>query len=93
VRPDASDAYVAASGRLLRGKAVRIEVARRSAAGDAGREVAGTALVGRLCAAWLCGMRFADQDLATGWHLLDPQLLRRRPAAQPLLSALRNRRS
>ncbi|HWT86787.1 MAG TPA: DEAD/DEAH box helicase [Myxococcales bacterium] len=28
VRPDASDAYVAASGRLLRGKAVRIEVAR-----------------------------------------------------------------
>jgi hypothetical protein len=28
VRPDASDAYVAASGKLLRGKAVRIEVAR-----------------------------------------------------------------
>jgi hypothetical protein len=29
-----------------------------------------------LCAAWLCGVRFADQDLATAWHLLDPQLLR-----------------
>jgi len=42
------------------------------------REAKGLAAlsIAALCATWLSGVRFAQDDLRTAWHLIDAELLR-----------------